>query len=253
MSESVTLDGVPESGDLIQRMQPVSRTSLSDMIVEQIIDLISRGILKPGDRLPSERDLCKRFGVGRTSLREALRSLTVMGILESRVGEGTFVSRSNSRHLERSLQWGFLLDEKKVQDLIETRLMLELETARLAAQRATPQDVAEMGATVEGMAVTLAEPEAFLAHDLEFHLLVATASKNSILSSLLGTTRGYLQEWIVRTLGSRDDGAVEERAGLSVRQHELIIAEISAGRPKAASRRMSEHILSSSADLRSAL
>src|SRR5262245_59456553 len=121
---------------VVEAMKPVTRTSLSDEIVQQIIDLISREVLKPGDRLPSERELCKKFGVGRTSLREALRSLAVMGILDGRVGDGTFVSDSNSKYLAKSLQWGLLLDRKKVQDLIETRLMLESQTAFLAAQRA---------------------------------------------------------------------------------------------------------------------
>jgi GntR family transcriptional repressor for pyruvate dehydrogenase complex len=79
----------------VGEMRPVTRTSLSDEIVAQITELISREVLKPGDRLPSERELCKKFGVGRTSLREALRSLAVMGILDGRVGEGTFVSHSN--------------------------------------------------------------------------------------------------------------------------------------------------------------
>jgi GntR family transcriptional regulator, transcriptional repressor for pyruvate dehydrogenase complex len=135
----------------MEEMRPVIRTSLSDEIVEQIIDLISRDVLKPGERLPSERELCKKFGVGRTSLREALRSLAVMGILDGRVGEGTFVSTNNKKYLEKTLQWGLLLDRKKVEDLIETRLMLESQTAFLASQRATKQNLQEIGQTLRGM------------------------------------------------------------------------------------------------------
>ena len=113
----------------MDEMRPVTRTSLSDEIVEQIIDLISRDVLKPGERLPPERELCKRFGVGRSSLREALRSLAVMGILDGRVGDGTFVANNNKKYLEKILQWGLLLDRKTVEDLIDTRLMLESQTA----------------------------------------------------------------------------------------------------------------------------
>ena len=101
-------------GLVVEAMKPVSRTSLSDEIVQQITALISREVLKPGERLPSERELCKRFGVGRTSLREALRSLAVMGILDGRVGEGTFVSSSNNKYLAKSLQWGLLLDRFEI-------------------------------------------------------------------------------------------------------------------------------------------
>ena len=101
----------------LDQMQPIVRVSLSDKIIEQIVDLIARNVLKPGERLPSERELCKRFGVGRSSLREALRSLAVMGILEGKVGEGTYVSANNNKYLEKAWQWGLLLDPQKVQDL----------------------------------------------------------------------------------------------------------------------------------------
>ena len=104
---------------MIDSLKPISRLSLSDEIVEQIIDLISRGILRPGERMPSEKQLCQQFGVGRTSVREALRSLSVMGILEPHAGEGTYVSGDNSRYLEKTMQWSLLLDRKVVDDLIE--------------------------------------------------------------------------------------------------------------------------------------
>ena len=117
-------------------MRPVQRTSVSDAIIAQITELIERNVLKPGDRLPPERELCKRFQVGRSSLREALRSLSMMGLLDGRVGEGTFVC-DKGQYVERALQWGFLLDGKKLQDLSETRLMLESQNAYLAAERAT--------------------------------------------------------------------------------------------------------------------
>ena len=118
-------------------LKRIARTSVSDEIIAQIVDLIARGALKPGQRLPAERQLCKQFGVGRTSLREALRSLAVMGILDGRVGEGTFVCTDNEKYLANTLQLGLLFDAKGVQDLLEARLMLESQTAFWAAQRAT--------------------------------------------------------------------------------------------------------------------
>src|SRR2546425_12269276 len=114
---------------MIDSLKPISPLSLSDEIVEQIIDLISRGILRPGDRIPSEKQLCQQFGVGRTSVREALRSLSVMGVLESHMGAGAFVAGDGSRFLERSFQWGLALNPKIAEDLVETRLMLEQHTA----------------------------------------------------------------------------------------------------------------------------
>src|SRR5215467_9607799 len=129
----------------------VPRLSLSDHIVEQIADLIARGALKPGDRIPSEKQLCEKFGVGRTSVREALRSLAVMGVLQSHMGDGTFVATDASRFLERSFHWGLLLNSKVVEDLIETRLMLESHNAQVAAAKAREEDLVRMEESVSLM------------------------------------------------------------------------------------------------------
>ena len=233
----------------VAAMKPVTRTSLSDEIVQQIIDLISREVLKAGDRLPSERELCKKFGVGRTSLREALRSLVVMGILDGRVGEGTFVSDSNSKYLAKTLQWGLLLDRKKVQDLIETRLMLESQTAFLAAQRADETHLLEIEQTIQGMRKCLDQPERYLEFDLQFHLAIARAAQNSILFNLLSMTRGYLQEWIKESLAEPRNSRLGARAKLSVQEHKKILEALRNGHAEAARQAMTHHILSSSADL----
>src|SRR5579864_3402644 len=123
------MDGSLNQMESTPEFTRVQRVSLSDHIVEQIAELISRGALKPGDRIPTEKQLCEKFGVGRTSVREALRSLTVMGVLESQMGEGTFVTTDAGRFLERSFHWGLLLNPKLVEDLTETRLMLESHNA----------------------------------------------------------------------------------------------------------------------------
>jgi len=240
----------PTDSLAFEALQPVSRTSLSDEIVHQITDLISRQVLKPGERLPSERELCKKFGVGRTSLREALRSLAVMGILDGRVGEGTFVSHSNSKYLAKTLQWGLLLDHKKVQDLIEIRLMLESQTAFLAAQRAEEPNLQEIEQAIAGMAEYLDEPQKYLDFDLRFHLAIARATQNSILFSLLSLTRGYLQEWIKKSLGAGPQSPkIGARAKLSIKEHKQILGQLRKGHSEGARRAMTSHILSSSRDL----
>src|SRR5882672_1580157 len=108
---------IPRQTESLPEFTRVFRASLSDHIIEQITGLIARGVLKPGDRIPSEKQLCQRFGVGRTSVREALRSLAVMGVLESHMGDGTFVTEDGSRFMERSFQWGLLLNPKIVENL----------------------------------------------------------------------------------------------------------------------------------------
>ena len=226
----------------------VPRLSLSDHIVEQIAEFIARGALKPGDRMPSEKQLCEKFGVGRTSVREALRSLSVMGVLESHMGDGTFVASDASRFLERSFQWGLLLNPKVVDDLIETRLMLESHNAHLAAAKAGEDDLDRMDAEIRGMEACIGDPAQYLEHDLRFHLAIAQATQNSILQSLLSTTRGYLQAWIRETLARPEQ--TEKRARLSIAEHKRILRALRSKDGKAARQAMAAHILSSSADLK---
>src|SRR5689334_3229339 len=226
----------------------VPRLSLSDHIVEQIAEMIARGALKPGDRIPSEKQLCDKFGVGRTSVREALRSLSVMGVLESHMGDGTFVATDAGRFLERSFHWGLLLNPKMVDDLIETRLMLESHNAHLAATKAAGEDLARMDEAVRLMESNVGDPAQYLEHDLQFHLTIAQATQNSILQSLLSTTRGYLQAWIRETLARPD--MTEKRARLSITEHKRILRALRNKDGKAARQAMAAHILSSSADLK---
>ena len=234
---------------MIEALKPVARRSLSDGIVEQITGLIARSVLKPGDRIPSEKELCRQFGVGRTSVREGLRSLGVMGILESHAGEGTFVSRNPDRYLARAFQWSLLLDRKVVEDLVETRLMLESHTAYLAAHKARKEDLRDIEQALRGMERSLADPERFLERDLQFHLGIAQATQNSILHNLLTTIRGYLQAFIRETLASSPASNSTGRATVSVAEHKEILRALKKGQAEEARRAMTEHILSSSADL----
>ena len=234
------------------KITPINRTSLSDQIAGQLMDLIAGGQLEPGQRLPSERDLCKEFGVGRTSLREGLRSLVAMGILEARVGEGTFVRREGGNLLENALQRGLLFEEKKLDDLVETRLMLETQTAFLAAKRATPADLTEIGEAVTEMEAALHQPDRYLEADLRFHLLVARATQNAILHHLIGTIRTYLQEWIRGSLEAGDSGG-GGRAQQSLQDHRAILGALLHEEAGQAQRLMQAHILSSSRDLKAGL
>jgi len=233
-----------------EAMRPVHRNSLSDEIVDQIIDLITRGILKPGERLPSEKELCLRFGVGRTTIREALRSLAVMGILDGRVGEGTFVSADNRKYLEKTLQWGLLIDRKDVNDLVETRLMLESQTAYAAAERANEENLKEITEALRGMRKSVGQPEQFLEFDLHFHLAIARATQNRILYNLLSMTRGYLQAWIRDSLSKPSAKMMRTRAESSIGEHQKILQALAKHNAADAQQAMTEHILSSSVDLK---
>jgi GntR family transcriptional regulator, transcriptional repressor for pyruvate dehydrogenase complex len=242
--------GLLKSESMIDSIKPVARTSLSDNIVDQILGLIASGVLKPRDQIPSEKQLCQQFGVGRTSVREALRSLSIMGILKSHAGEGTFVAEDGRKYVEKTLQWSLLLTRKAIDDLVETRLTLESQTTFLAAQRASDADLREMAEAIDGMARSIGQPEAYLEFDLRFHMAIAQASQNSILSQLLGMIRGYLQTWIQQILTVPTSHEAELRARKSVTEHNAILAAIKRRNAEEARQAIIEHLHSSSRDFR---
>src|SRR5690348_16683979 len=154
-------------------------------VVSQLRDMIHRGELLSGDRLPPERDLAKLLGVSRPTLRAGLRSLTAVGILQSRQGAGTFVAEAQiSPTLDTSALrllsalHGFTSDE-----MFEARLALEMSIAALAAERATSDDMARLAEEIAGMYASLEVPEQYLVHDMQFHQTVAAASGNRILTA----------------------------------------------------------------------
>ena len=225
------------------------RRSLSDHIVEQIAALIARGTLKPGDRIPSEKQLCEQFGVGRTSVREALRSLSVMGVLEPHMGDGTFVASNAGRFLERSFHWGLLLNPKLVEDLIETRLMLESHTAFLAATKAAQAELDRMAEAIRLMETHVGDPGRYL----ESRSAVSSDHCHGHAELHLAEPADHDQRLSTGLDSGNPGGAevAEKRARLSIGEHKRILKALRNKDADAARQAMAAHILSSSADLRS--
>lgn len=167
------------------RIAPVRRLKVADSVAEQIEMMIARGDYALGDQLPSERVLAEEFGVGRSSMREAIRVLEANGLLRTDHGVGVFVVRNTRRPTDLS---ELLIDEEfTVQELFEVRLSLERDAAGFAAQRATAADVSQL----EGIIAAAAEPglsdDAFIALDAELHSTIARVTKNTLLLRLFET------------------------------------------------------------------
>ncbi len=226
----------------------VSRETVSDAIVQQIVSLISTNALKPGDRLPPERSLCKTLGVGRTSLREALKPLMAMGVLEGRGSAGTFVAEDGA-FLRKSLEWGLKFDPKTIDDLIETRMMLETHTAYWAASRATAENLASLEALQMSMQAAAGDPNTFRDLDMQFHLQIAAATHNSVVITLVTMLRRYFLAWMRErlTAGAIDPSGLIE---VSLAQHQTIVDRLQARDSDGARSAMAAHIETASADLR---
>lgn len=171
--------------DLLKNFQEISIETPVDKIIRQIRELITSGQLNPGDRLPPERKLAERLGVGRTNVRDAIKKLEFYGILKTLPQSGTIVSGIGIAALEGLITDVLKLENSDFNALVETRLMLEVESAKLAAERRTEEDIKNIKAALKAFEYKVEEGEQGVEEDLLFHLQIAEASKNSVLKSLM--------------------------------------------------------------------
>jgi GntR family transcriptional repressor for pyruvate dehydrogenase complex len=172
------------------------RTSrLYEQIVQQVEDSILKGQLKPGDQLPAERDLAQRFGVSRTAVREAVKTLREKGLVEAYSGRGTFVTNGTSQATRQSLDLMIRINQQEGSaNLAELRLVLEPDIAGLAAGRIEEQLLTTMREAVAEMDRNLHDPDGYVEADLDFHLALAEAVGNPLILSLLDSIVGLLRE-----------------------------------------------------------
>ena len=156
-----------------------------DKIIRQIRDLISNGHLKPGDKLPSERQLCEKLGVGRTHLRDALAKMEFYGILKTMPQNGTIVAGLGLPALQVLITDMLDLQGSDFKSLVETRVILEANIAQLAAQNRTEKDIREIEKALKAHQQKIVSNEDAIEEDLLFHLKIADAGKNSVLKSLM--------------------------------------------------------------------
>jgi DNA-binding FadR family transcriptional regulator len=222
----------------VETLAPIARTSVTDQVVTRLIGLIVDEGLKAGEKLPSERELTARLGVGRSSLREAIKTLEAIGAVEVSVGEGMFVGRGQTSLLAKPLAWGLLMSEASAREVVDARRVVESELAALAADAATAEDVAEIAARFETMRASLGHAELYSQADLEFHLAVARAAHNAVLYHFVDTIRHLVRVWVVQNY---TDFTPEERVRAHD-EHAPIVAAIAAHDAAAARRAMAAHL-----------
>lgn len=218
------------------KLRPVKRLAISDEIIEQIISLMERGDLEPGQRLPSERELCKVFAASRSSIREALRCLSIMGVLTTRVGEGTSVAVDGGKFLGKIVQWRLITEQHDIENLMEVRVALEGVAAENMARSGSEADIAKLESLLEKMSGALTDEKRFGALDLDFHLEIARGSKNTLLFDLVTVIRGQLMRGLTRVL------PLPNALPLSYKEHAAITRAIKQRNPEAARERMQAHL-----------
>ena len=218
-------------------LAPIKSTRIYEEIVRQIKGMIAEGRLKSGDQLPPERDLAEKFLVSRTSVREALRALESVGLIEIRPGEGTFVREISVDALVEPLALVLLSQRAMIEEPFEARRLLEPVIAGLAAQRATKDEVQEMERILEAQAKEIGSGNTGLAQDAAFHAAIGTAAHNRAITRIVHAVMDLLGQ-------SREESiSTPGRPTRSHEDHQRILAAIRSGDVAAAERAMLDHVV----------
>jgi len=177
----------------------IEKTSVKDQTLEQLKNYILSGVVRLGERLPSERALADALGVGRYSVREALKVLEAVGLVESRMGEGTFLTTNTGASFGRILGLSFATWGGTIIELLDARKMIEAEAARAAADRATAEEIGLIEAELKTMQANMDRVQAYLKADFNFHRRIGQASQNAIISQFASNLVDLLEEVLRET------------------------------------------------------
>jgi GntR family transcriptional repressor for pyruvate dehydrogenase complex len=221
------------------KLEVVRRPLAPQLVAEQILEHVRRGTLKPGDQLPTEKELMRQLGVGRSSVREGLQILATLNLIDSRPGAGTYIRRPNSSDELQLDVLGALMSNAHALELLEARQMIEPAVLRLACIRTTDADLDRLDALLDEHARRLQRGEP--AHELaaRFHVLLAEMSHNHIAVRFMQSIMGLL------SARGRPVDQIPEVAQEEIAQHREIARLVRARDPEAASAAIVRHILHS--------
>ena len=216
--------------------EPIERKKVYELVAERLVQEISDRRLNPGDELPRERHLAEAYGVGRSSVREALRMLESRGLIAS-PGSGRLVVADYANPLNQSLALLLRMHDGDLGELFEIRRILEVETAGLAAQRRSDADLGAMRTAQRTMEEGLGSAERYVDGDVRFHLAIAAATHNRVATYMMQAIRDVLHRALLSIY--QIPGSPERSLG----QHRQILDAIEARRPDQARERMRLHLL----------
>ena len=214
---------------------PVQKDSVPVQIVNYFLDAISSGELKDSDRLPPERELCERLGVGRSTLREALRILDMMSVLEKRI-DGTYIHIQSENIIKEAVSIDFAVGVTNYAELVEVRNFLEVESIMEAAANRTEEDLEKLEEVRAKMEKTLDDVPLYSKNSTEFHIAVARCSHNEILIEIFEAIRILLYDY------QRNNMRLTSETKKSYSDHVKMIHAIRAQDIKCCEALMREHL-----------
>jgi Transcriptional regulators len=226
-----------ENPNVLNNFQEIRIESPVDKIIRQIQELITSGQLKPGDKLPPERKLSEKLGIGRSNVRDAIKKLEFYGILKTLPQSGTIVAGLGIAALEGLITDVLRIENSDFASLVETRVLLETELSKLAALRRTDEDLKNIKTALDAYATKIKEGQQAVEEDLMFHLKIAEASKNTVLKSLmLIITPDIINNFI------KLDVCKDDRSHHALDEHEIILKHITNQEPEEAAAAMRTHL-----------
>ena len=227
--------------ELIDHFEKIDLPDPVDVVIQQIKDLIHGGMLKPGDRLPSERKIEEKLGIPRGPINRAFRRLETYGILKTVPQSGTYVARIGVDALEGLLANVLKLEDQDFQALVDTRRVLEVYAAELVAQRATDEEIQELEELQKSIAAKIKDGVTSFDEDMVFHLKIAEFSKNPVLKSILTLLVSEVIQPFKDFEQSIGKERVLQRLLQAIQEHEAVIGAIRERNPEDAAKSMRLH------------
>ncbi len=212
-----------------------NKEDLTHLLILRFQQMMSDGVLRPGTRLPPERELAAHFNVARSSLRQALKVLEIMGVIKQKVGDGSYLNRDASSVLAVPMEFLFLLDDTSIQELTELRFLIEPGLAAKAAERANSDDIALLRQSITDLERSEKDRVKLVASDLLFHRAIFQASGNRLMGRLFHTIHRAMLNMMIVTSQMVD---LEH----TVAFHKPILAAIEQRNAALASRLMTDHL-----------
>lgn len=225
------------SDTVLNNFEEIVYAKPSDIIINQIKNLIASGQLKPGEKLPSERKLSERLSVSRSAVRDAIKKLEFYGVLKTHPQSGTIVAGMGTTALQGLISDILNVDGSDFKSLVETRVILEVNSARLAAERRTDENILKIEEALDKYYGKLKKGQPTVEEDLMFHLEIAEASHNSVLKSLMMVITPDIISNFIKYDVCGDDVKTER-----FREHQNILNLIKAQKPEEAAKAMENHL-----------
>ncbi len=217
-------------------IEPISRESIAEKVVQRMLGLVKAGNLKANDKLPSEKELMEVFSVSRPTLREALRALSILGIITTRKGGGSYISDLSAKNILGPLEFFVSIDENNLDDIFECRRIVECQMIAKAAERVTSSQLHELQSLVNGQKEKVEDSIAFRISDQQFHGLLAEISGNAVMARIADGLYNMGME--IRRKATEIKGVLQQ----SILDHQAIVDALSKKDTAAAYHAMETHL-----------